>query len=558
VIVGSLVAWVMSAPRAPRVTAMKQITTDGAQKDSILTDGARLYFRITHLGGAAQGRGALAQVAVGGGETVELTAQSPNLLDIDPAGQELLVGDSPGTGDAVLAVMPVLGGGGRPVGDLRTTGGATWTSDKSHIVYASGNELRLASSDGSGSRTLLTAPGASIGPRLSPDGERLRYSVIDPKTGSASLWEAGADGHSPHPLLPGWTGAQNPCCGFWTADGRYYVFEADGNLWAHAEARSLFRRPADAPTQLTFGPLRFSGVMPSRDGRHLFAIGDQRKGRLARYDAPSKQVVEFLGGLSAEGVVISPDGGSVAYTSYPEDTLWRSRLDGSERRQLTFPPLSAFLPRWSPDGSQIAFFAGTSQQTFRLYLVPAAGGVPRRATAGETAEADPSWSPDGRQLAFGSLSGNQAGTPADRVIQLVDLASGRVTSLPGSQGFFSPRWSPDGRSIVALSIDSSRLVIYDIASQKWRDLVPPGTSYGWPNWSADSTAVTFIRGVGRENAFLRVRVTDRKVEPISIGQALNLVFGDLGPWFGSTPDGSPMVLLDAGTHDIYALDWDAP
>ena len=193
-----------------------------------------------------------------------------------------------------------------------------------------------------------------------------------------------------------------------------------------------------------------------------------------------------------------------------------------------------------------------------MYLVPAAGGVPRRATAGEAAEADPSWSPDGRQLAFGSLSGNQAGTAADRVIQLVDLASGRVTSLPGSQGFFSPRWSPDGRSIVALSVDSSRLVIFDIASQRWSDLVPPGTSYGWPNWSADSTAVTFLRDVFREKLFLRVRIADHKVDTILNGQGANLVFGALGPWFGWMQDGSPMVLLDAGTHDIYALDWDAP
>jgi Tol biopolymer transport system component len=559
VAVGSLIAWSMSAPRPPHVTAMKQITTDGAQKGGILTDGARLYFRITHLAGGLQGRGGLGQVAAGGGETVELTAQSPFPLDIDPAGQELLVSDDPGTGEAALEVMPVLGGGGRPVGDLRTTGGATWTPDKSHIVYAKGNELRLASSDGSGSRTLLTAPGGPIAPRLSPDGGRLRYNVVDPKTGSTSLWEASADGSDPHPLLPGWTGAQNPCCGAWTADGRYYVFEAGGNLWARAEARSLFRRPTDAPTQLTFGPLLFSGVMPSRDGTHLFAIGEQLRGRLARYDAQSKQFVEFLGGLSVEGVAISPDGGSVAYTTYPEYTLWRSRLDGTDRRQLTFPPLGAYLPRWSPDGSQIAFFAGTSQQKFRVYVVPAAGGVPRRATSGETAEADPSWSPDGRQLAFGSLAGNQeAGTTAERVIQLVDLASGRVASLPGSGSFFSPRWSPDGRSIVALSVDSSRLVIFDIASQRWSDLVPPGISYGWPNWSADSTAVTFLRDVFREKVFLRVRIADHKVDTILKGEGANLVFGALGPWFGWTQDGSPMVLLDAGTHDIYALDWDAP
>ena len=535
---------------------MKQVTTDGAQKGGIQTDGARLYFRIMHLGAGPQGRGGLGQVAAGGGETVELTAQSPFPLDIDPAGQELLVSDSPGTGDGVLAVMPVLGGTQRPVGDLRINGGATWTPDKSHIVYAKGNELRLASRDGSGSRTLLTAPGAPFAPRVSPDGKRLRYSVTDPKTGNASLWEAGADGSDPYPLLPGWTGSQNPCCGRWTADGRYYVFEADGNLWARAEARSLFHRTTDAPTQLTFGPLLFSGVMPSADGMRLFAIGDQRRGRLARYDPTSKQFIEYLGGISAEGVAVSRDGRWVAYTTYPEGTLWRSRLDGTERLQLTSLPMSAFLPRWSPDGSQIAFFGGTSPETLRIYLVPAGGGVPHRATTATTIEADPSWSPDGQQLVFGNTPG--VGDQATRILQQLDLKTGRVTPIPGSQGLFSPRWSPDGRSMVALSLDSSRLLIFDVASQRWSDLVPPAASYGWPSWSADSTTVTFVRGIARDNAILRVRVADRKLETVLNGQGLNLVLGNLGPWLGSTPDGWPMVLLDAGTHDIYALDWDAP
>ena len=88
--------------------------------------------------------------------------------------------------------------------------------------------------------------------------------------------------------------------------------------------------------------------------------------------------------------------------------------------------------------------------------------------------------------------------------------------------------------------------------------MPPAGSYAWPSWSADSTAVIFVRGLGREDAILRVRVSDRKVETVLKGQGLNLVNGFLGFWFGSTPDGWPVVLQDAGTHDIYALDWDAP
>ena len=112
----------------------------------------------------------------------------------------------------------------------------------------------------------------------------MRYSVEDAKTGGLTLWEVRVDGTGARDLLPGWKGAENPCCGTWTPDGRYYVFEAEGNLWARREDVDVFRRHSNAPVQLTFGPVKFSGVMPSRDGRRLFAVGDENKGRLARYD----------------------------------------------------------------------------------------------------------------------------------------------------------------------------------------------------------------------------------------------------------------------------------
>ena len=59
----------------------------------------------------------------------------------------------------------------------------------------------------------------------------------------------------------------------------------------------------------------------------------------------------------------------MTYASYPEGNLWRSRADGSDRLQLTFPPLRAGLPRWSPDGKQIAFTVVLHGQGLKTYLV---------------------------------------------------------------------------------------------------------------------------------------------------------------------------------------------
>jgi hypothetical protein len=148
---------------------------------------------------------------------------------------------------------------------------ATWTADKSHIAYAKGTEMRLVRERWD--RVADVAHGARHPVRSARVTRRRAVALHGPRRedGAFTIWEAGADGSNPHPLLPGWTGAQNPCCGTWTADGRYYVFEADGNLWARSEAGGLFRRASSDPVQLTFGPLRFSGVMPSRDGKRLFA-----------------------------------------------------------------------------------------------------------------------------------------------------------------------------------------------------------------------------------------------------------------------------------------------
>ena len=92
----------------------------------------------------------------------------------------------------------------------------------------------------------------------------------------------------------------------------------------------------------------------------------------------------------------SRDGQWVTYVSYPEGSLWRSKADGSERLQLTFPPMQAFLPRWSPDQKQIVFTGNASRQARKNYLVSADGGISTASLPGEqTDEVDPNWSPDG-------------------------------------------------------------------------------------------------------------------------------------------------------------------
>src|SRR5579871_2997378 len=111
--------------------------------------------------------------------------------------------------------------------------------------------------------------------------------------------------------------------------------------------------PDETIFQLTHGPISFDAPVAAPDGRKLFAIGRFQRGELMRLDARSGRFVPWLPGTSADGVSFSADGKSVVYTQHPEQTLWRSRADGSERVQLTFAGLKVMLPRWSPDSQRI-------------------------------------------------------------------------------------------------------------------------------------------------------------------------------------------------------------
>jgi len=75
------------------------------------------------------------------------------------------------------------------------------------------------------------------------------------------------------------------------------------------------------------------------------------RGEMQRLDPASGRPAPYLGGLSAADLAVSADGRWLAWVAFPEATLWRSRADGSDRLQLTVPPLSVNLPRFSPDGA---------------------------------------------------------------------------------------------------------------------------------------------------------------------------------------------------------------
>lgn len=538
----------------PKVVRQVQLTSDGRAKDPRLaTDGSRIYF--SEILGTSW---SLAQVSTAGGETVPVSVplQRPFVADISSSGSELLLIDF---NDLEMHwpvwVFPVLGGSARRLGNVRAQG-AAWSPDGQEIVYAKDSDLYLAKSDGNEERRLVGVTGRPYLPRWSPDGTRLRFTVEDPKRQATSLWEIAADGTNLHRLLPGWNEPEGECCGRWTLDGKYFVFQAShsgvNNVWAIREAGGLFQKFSRQPVQLTTGPINFERPVPSRDGKRLFVFGKQPRGELVRYNTKSRQWEGYLAGISAEHLSFSRDGNWVTYVTYMDAVLWRSKVDGTGRLQLSSPEMRCALPSWSPDGGRIAFIARVAGDPWKIYLVSAEGGGPQPLTTDKLPEGDPSWSPDGKQLVFGRLAEHTTGPEG---ICLIDLKTDQVSTLPGSAGLYTPRWSPDGRFIAATAQGKGNLVLFDFTTGNWTELVKSGVDH--PTWSRDGKSIYF-NTQEREPALFSLRISDRKLELVVSLKDIRLAGYPFGQWFATMPDNSPLLLRDVGIQEVYALEWQVP
>ncbi|MFZ0962985.1 MAG: hypothetical protein WAO35_19125 [Terriglobia bacterium] len=541
------VYWLLPPLHPPAVSGSLQLTHDGVSKLWVGTDGSHVYIREKGADGVFR----VVQAPAAGGDVVPVAAPSPNMvfLNVSPDGSDLLVRDQQGTADeGALWSLPVSGGSPERLGGAVGHDGA-WSPDKKKLVYAQGNDLNLANGEGTEAHKLVSLTDRASAPTWSLDGSVIRFTMPDPKTHINLLWQVAADGSGLHELLPGWNARSGECCGVWMPKGDYFIFESGGQIWARREAASFPRRASRAPTQVTTEATTYAAPMPSKDGKKVFALADVARGELERYDAKSKGFVPYLGGISVQDLAFSKDGQWVAYITFPEGTLWKSKIDGSERRQLTFSPLFSGLPHWSPDGKQIAFWAYVPGRASRIYLVSAEGGTPEELIPNDTqAQEDPNWSPDGNSVLLGGL-GN-----APVSIRVYDLKTHQISPLPDSEGLYSQRWSPDGRYVVAMPGDFQKLLLYDFKTQKWSVLAK--MSVGYPSWSRDGQYVYFDE-VSPDPGVWRVGIRDRKIERVVSLEGFPAT-GVYGFSLSLAPDDSPLLLKDVSTQEVVALDWMAP
>ena len=534
-IVAALIMWWRQPPATPVVEGVTQLTHDGeikGQSSRLVTDGSRIYFSEGTVGSYR-----IMQVAATGGPTASIPTRLANFqfTALSQDGSYLLGA----AGDQFVLpfwAVPLPTGEPRRLGSIEAQDGDLFPDGR--ILFCLGNDLYVAEKDGSRPRKLLSASSVTQEPSVSPDGERLVFTVYSHSP--ISIDEARADGSGLHPIVNSSETGQ-VCCARWTPDGRYIVYESRYeervNLWAlPMKAGPL--GPSRHPVQLTNGPLSYRNTVASRDGKQIFALGVEKRGELVRYDANSKQFLPLLPGIAAFDLTYSRNGEWVAYTVYPDHPLWRSRSDGTEPLQLTFPPGQVFVPSISPNGRQVAYRTSAGA----ICLISMDGGSPR--TIVENGAYWPHWSPDGNLLVF-SNSGN---------IQLFDLRTGKRSLVPASKGMENPQWVGEDQ-LFAATQDHGKLMVFDVRTQRWSDLLsftPLGYVVNWAH-SPDDKYVYYTTGGADPKAF-RIRMADRKVDTITDLKNLRRAVGPAGNTeISVAPDGSVVFTRNIGTMEIYAL-----
>src|SRR5580704_16344282 len=240
----------------PRITDSTQLTFDALSKGNLQTQGGYIYFNEQ-----LPDRVTLVQVPIAGGLPKVLDASDNGLYlaDVSRDGGKLLVlTPDRGNHSARLRVMELASGSIRDLGEI-VPGDASWTPDGS-IVYIADQDVCELDADGSHPRKLFSAPGPVGNIQFSPDGSQMRFTVGSKMNSDHKLWEARADGSHAHEMLSDLTQFQETCCGKWTPDGDYFLFQAmrDGasKIWALPEHRSLWNVHPQ-PQQLTTGPPNF-------------------------------------------------------------------------------------------------------------------------------------------------------------------------------------------------------------------------------------------------------------------------------------------------------------
>jgi serine/threonine protein kinase/Tol biopolymer transport system component len=350
----------------------------------------------------------------------------------------------------------------------------------------------------------LIAEGDAVQPSWSPSGRRIAYWGVPTGSAQRVLWTVPAEGGRPVLVLRDQALNWSPA---WSPDGQYLYFASNRggsmNLWRVAIDEDS-GRTLGAPEAVTV-PAAWSGFPSlSRDGRRILFATSDSKTNLERATLDPRSLAAGAlepvthGSRGVRSCDVSPDGRWVAFhASIPQEDVFIVHPDGGGLLQLTNDAARDRYPRWSPEGSRLAFQSDRSGR-YEIWTVRGDGSTLEPVTRSSGIPLTyPVWSPDGRFLSL-NLIGQGTGLldlspPLERRKPAVlPLSSDRLR-------FYASSWSPDGKWLagVAEALDARSvpgIFLYSPELRTYRKLTDRGEV---PRWMPDGKTLLALDGERR-------------------------------------------------------------
>ncbi len=352
------------------------------------------------------------------------------------------------------------------------------------VVPTSGVEIRQ-----------LTHEGDAVQPSWSRGGRRIAFWGLKVDGGERDIWTLPADAKGEPARVPVTSDATMDWNPVWSPDGRYLYFSSERggsmNLW-RVGIDEVSGRVRGEPEPVTT-PSRTSGSLSfSRDGKLMMFVATDRRSSIQRLglDAASGRVIEpprpvFRGSRMIYTQDISPNGEWIAFTTLGgREDLFVVKSDGTGYRQITDDAFRDRGPKWSPDGSKLAFYSDRSGRYETWTIRPDGSGLTQATKATGPARTEVTWSPDGTQIA----TNDSVRTWVEDVTRPLDQRQPEaLPQLEGGRALQPRSWSRDGKTLAGglefQVTPNSVTLLYSFATHSYR---PLAEGRGNPVWMSDS------------------------------------------------------------------------
>jgi tricorn protease len=239
--------------------------------------------------------------------------------------------------------------------------------------------------------------------------------------------------------------------------------------------------------------------------------------------------------------------------------IWVMPKSGGTAMQVTHSPGEESWPRFSPDGTELAFTASYGGNE-DVYVMPTTGGVPTRVTYQSHSDRMVEWHPDGQRLLF--ASGRESGRQSFRQFYLVSKAGGLPEKLDVPYGELAS-YSADGTRLAYITKITenypfkryrgglaSDIIVFDLESNTAQNITENSANDGKPAWVGDRIYFVSDQGPNMRLNLWAHDVTTGVATQVTDFEDFDISFMSAGPDDIVFEAGGSLYLMDA-TSQVY-------